>query len=82
MLQVANDGLSQLGVELAERDKYLNIIQRRLATGVTGAIWTQNTLRYLRKSMHNDKACAKLLNMYFENQMQGHPVSEWECCWR
>ena len=82
MLQVANDGLSQLGVELAERDKYLNIIQRRLATGVTGAIWTQNTLRYLRKSMNNDKACAKLLDMYFENQMQGYPVSEWECCWR
>ena len=26
MLQVANDGLSQLGVELAEKDKYLNII--------------------------------------------------------
>ena len=37
MLQVANEGLSQLGVELAERDKYLNIIQRRLDIGVTGA---------------------------------------------
>jgi hypothetical protein len=82
MLKVANDGLSQLGVELKERDKYLNIIQRRLATGVTGATWNQETLRFLRKSMRNDKACAKLLDMYFENQMQGHPVSEWECCWK
>ena len=49
MLQVANDGLNQLGVELAERDKYLNIIQCRLAIGVTGAKWTQDPLRYLRK---------------------------------
>ncbi|MDP6726892.1 MAG: hypothetical protein QF847_06555 [Candidatus Marinimicrobia bacterium] len=82
MLKVANDGLSQLDVELKERDKYLNIIQRRLATGVTGATWNQETLRFLRKSMPNDKACVKLLDMYFENQMQGHPVSEWECCWK
>ena len=82
MLQVANDGLSQLGVELAERTKYLNIIQRRLALGVTGATWTQETLRYLRKSISNDKACAKLLDMYFKNQMEGRPVSEWECCWK
>ncbi|MDP6500306.1 MAG: glutamate--cysteine ligase, partial [Candidatus Marinimicrobia bacterium] len=56
MLKVANDGLSQLDVELKERDKYLNIIQRRLATGVTGATWNQETLRFLRKSMPNDKA--------------------------
>ena len=82
MLQVANDGLSQLGVDLAERTKYLNIIQRRLALGVTGATWTQETLRCLRKSMNNDKACAKLLDIYFENQMEGRPISEWECCWK
>ena len=49
MLQVANDVLSQLGVELAERDKYLNIIQRRLAISETGAKWTQDPSRYLRK---------------------------------
>jgi len=82
MLQVASDGLSQLGVEAAERNKYLNIIRRRLALGVTGATWTQETLRSLRKSMNNDKACAKLLDMYFENQMEGRPVSEWKCCWK
>ncbi len=82
MLQVANDGLSLLNVDRAERDKYLNIIQRRLAMGVTGASWTKCTLRHLRKSMNNEKACAKLLDMYFENQMRGQPVSEWECCWK
>jgi hypothetical protein len=31
--------------------------------------------------MNNDKACARLLDMYFENQMEGHPVSEWERNW-
>ena len=48
MLQVANDVLSQLGVEFAERDLYLNIIQRRFAMGVTGDKWTQDSLRDLK----------------------------------
>ena len=82
MLQIANDGLSELGVELAERDQYLNIIQRRLSTRITGATWIQNTLKVLRKTMDNNKACEKLLDMYFENQMEGQPVSEWKCCWK
>ncbi|TQV85323.1 hypothetical protein [Aliikangiella coralliicola] len=82
MLQVASDGLSKLDVDRDEKDKYLTIIQRRLATGVTGARWTKQTLRCLRKSMSNEKACAKLLDMYFENQMEGRPVSEWDCCWK
>lgn len=82
MLQVAEDGLSQLKIERTERDKFLNIIKRRLAMGVTGASWTKQTLRHLRKSMDNEKACAQLLDMYFENQMAGQPVSEWECCWK
>ena len=25
--------------------------------------------------------CSKLLDMYFDNQMQGQPVSVWECYW-
>ncbi|MCW8879957.1 MAG: hypothetical protein OQJ89_08940 [Kangiellaceae bacterium] len=82
MLQVASDGLSKLNVDRVERDKFLQIIQRRLAVGVNGASWTKRTLRHLRKSMPNDKACAKLLDLYFENQMGGRPVSEWERCWK
>lgn len=82
MLNVANDGLSKLKVDRDERDKYLNIIQRRLSTGITGASWSKNTLRHLRKSMNNEDACAKLLDIYFANQMDGRPVSEWERIWK
>ena len=82
MLQVANDGLSKLNIELTERDKYLGIIQRRLSKHVNGASWTKNTVKHLRKSMSNQKACAVMLDRYFENQMCGQPVSEWEQCWK
>ena len=81
MLQVANDGLSQLNVDLKERDQYLNIIQRRLSSNINAASWTKKTLKHLRKSFNNDQACAKLLDLYYENQMDGRPVSEWERCW-
>ncbi|WP_196138656.1 glutamate--cysteine ligase [Aliikangiella sp. G2MR2-5] len=82
MLQVASDGLSKLGVDRDERDKYLHIIQRRLSTGINGATWTKQTLRHLRKSMNSDEASSKLLDLYFENQMGGQPVSEWERIWK
>lgn len=82
MLQIANDGLSALDIELTERDKYLGIIQRRLSKNVNGASWTKNTVKHLRKSMPNDQACSTMLNRYFENQMCGQPVSEWEQCWK
>ncbi len=82
MLQVASDGLSELKVDREERDKYLQIIQRRLASGVNGATWTRKTLKHLRQSMSNEKACKILLDKYFENQMEGTPVHEWERDWK
>lgn len=82
MLIVANDGLAELGVDRDERDKYLQIIQKRLSVGVTGGSWAKQTLRHLRQSLSNDEACAKMLDIYYQNQLSGHPISEWEQCWR
>jgi hypothetical protein len=82
MLQVANDGLGKLNVDLAERDKFMNIIQRRLSKNINGATWTKKTLIHLRRKLPEDKACEEMLNRYFVNQMSGQPVSEWERCWK
>ncbi|RLA03906.1 MAG: hypothetical protein DRQ47_04300 [Gammaproteobacteria bacterium] len=81
MLQVADDGLSQLNIERLERDKFLNIIHRRLQKNINGARWIKETVRHYRKSMDNDKACTRMLDEYFENQMGGQPISEWERSW-
>ena len=82
MLKIADDGLSQINVDRSERDKFLNIIKRRLSNNMNGASWTKQTLRHLRKSMTHDEACAEMLNRYFNHQIGGQPVSEWEQCWR
>jgi gamma-glutamyl:cysteine ligase YbdK (ATP-grasp superfamily) len=81
MLLVANDGLSSLGVVCEDRDKYLQIIQNRLSVGITGGRWAKNTLKHLRKSLPNEQACEKLLEIYYANQVDGHPLSEWKRCW-
>ena len=82
MLLVANDGLSQLNVELSERDKFLNIIHRRLSKNINGASWKKETFRHLRKNLSKHDACAEMLNRYFVNQMGGQPISEWDRCWK
>ena len=82
MLLIANDGLSSLNIELTERDKFLNIIHRRLSKNMNGSRWIKNTVHHLRQSHTNKDACSKMLNMYFNNQMGGQPVSEWERCWK
>ena len=82
MLQVANDGLSQLKVERAERDKYLTIIQRRLSKNINGASWIKKTFHHLRKNYSNNEACRLMLDEYFQNQMSGQPVSEWDTNWK
>ena len=82
MLLIANDGLSTLGVSCEERHKYLQIIQKRLSVGVTGGHWAKKTLMHLRKTLPNDKACEKLLEIYYANQLEGQPISEWYRCWQ
>ena len=82
MLLVANDGLTTLGVDREERDKYLQIIQKRLSVGITGGSWAKQTLRHLRQSLSNDQACEKMLEIYYQNQLSGYPISEWEQCWK
>ncbi|MGX5200859.1 glutamate--cysteine ligase [Aliikangiella sp. IMCC44632] len=82
MLQIADDGLAKLNVDREERLKYLGVIQKRLAYGITGASWQKQTLLHFRQSMSNEKACRKMLENYYRNQMSGAPISEWECCWK
>ena len=81
MLQVSYDGLTSLGVDEAERDKYIRIIQRRLGQDITAAKWQKMTYHHLQKKMDKKAACREMLNLYFQNQMEGQPITEWERLW-
>ncbi|MFK5984472.1 MAG: glutamate--cysteine ligase [Pseudomonadota bacterium] len=72
LLPMAKDGLSSLGVARSDIDYYLNIIQQRLNTQQTGAIWQQN---YLQKHHCNMQ---QLVKAYINRQQSGKAVYEWE----
>lgn len=81
MLPIADEGLSQLNVARTDRDKFLGIIEKRLAGGETGGSWAKKTLCKLRESHSNEVACQQLLKIYYDHQVQGMPLADWDRIW-
>jgi hypothetical protein len=71
LLPAARSGLSGLGLEAAETDRYLGVIEARVRSGQTGTAW-------LRRH-HDANGCdlAELTAAYLAHQRSGAPVHEW-----
>ena len=82
MLQVSYDGLATLGVDEEEREKYIRVVQHRLHMDITPAKWQRLTYQHFQRKMNKRNACREMLNLYFKNQMHGHPITEWETIWK
>ena len=65
-------GLEMLGVSDADIKQYLCIVERRVASGMTGASWQRQFVQQHGNDMH------QLLEAYRARQLQGQPVHEWE----
>jgi len=75
LLPAARAGLKQLGVDPADRDRYLGIIERRLASGITGSRWQTGWVD------RHGPDYQGLTRAYLRQQQSGQPVHEWslEC---
>lgn len=71
ILPMARHGLKTLQIEAADISHYLDIMETRIQTGQTGAVW-QRTYRERHRSdsLH-------LVAAYLERQRSGAPVHEW-----
>ena len=58
LLPLARRGLEAWGVEPADRDRLLGIIEQRCVTGRNGATWQVDTVRALEHENHLDRADA------------------------
>ena len=76
-LPVAAQGLANIGVDSAEADRYLSVIERRLAARTSGAIWQRGRLDSLKEEMPLGRALHALLEIYHENSLGAEPVAEW-----
>jgi gamma-glutamyl:cysteine ligase YbdK (ATP-grasp superfamily) len=79
LLPLASAGLDAWGVNRADRDHYLNVIEQRARTGRTGAVWQTAVVGHLERHRGIDRAAAlrEMTRRYVENMRGGAPVHEW-----
>ncbi|MFI9723503.1 glutamate--cysteine ligase [Streptomyces sp. NPDC052396] len=78
LLPLAAAGLDAWGVEPADRDRYLGVIEGRCRYGVNGASWQAATYhRALARGLDRGGALAATTRRYCELMRTGEPVHTW-----
>ncbi|MGH3273258.1 MAG: glutamate-cysteine ligase family protein [Streptosporangiaceae bacterium] len=77
LLPLAWEGLSQWGVDLADADRLLGIIEQRCLTGRTGATWQARTVHDLSGTADRDDALLRMTQGYLERMTSNEPVHSW-----
>ncbi|MEP5569722.1 MAG: glutamate--cysteine ligase [Halioglobus sp.] len=77
MLPVARKGLSVIGVSEEEISRYIEVIEQRLETGQTGAVWQQKKLALLKQQMPAQQALHELLECFMSHSAKNLPVAQW-----
>ncbi len=72
LLPMARDGLAELGLAEEEIERYLGVVESRVASGQTGAVWQ------LRHHERIGGDSLQLMADYLEHQRSGIPVHEWD----
>jgi hypothetical protein len=70
-LPLARAGLSEFGLSTAEIEHYLGVVETRVRSGQTGAVWQLRRLERVGGDLH------RMMDDYLENQRAGAPVHEW-----
>ena len=80
LLPKAYAGLDRFGVDPAQRDRLLGIIEERCRTGRNGAVWQTEAVRDAeqRRGMDRSAALHDMLQRYTEHQRTNEPVHTWE----
>ncbi len=78
LLPLARTGLVEAGVDEADAERYLGIIEERVETGTTGADWALRSLAELEGEGTRGERLAALVAATARNQREGTPVHRWE----
>jgi len=76
-LPCARRGLSRLGVSEDSADRLLSVVERRMATGRTGARWMLDSISKMRGWGTRAQRLDCLTQAMLRNQATGAPVHEW-----
>src|SRR5262249_33817605 len=78
LLPAARDGLKLAGVDLEDRDRYLDLIQERVERDRTGSQWSLRSLSAMGARGAREMRHRALTEAMLEQQQGGEPVSRWE----
>jgi CBS domain-containing protein/gamma-glutamyl:cysteine ligase YbdK (ATP-grasp superfamily) len=77
LLPLAAEGLDEVGVSAHDRDRYLEVVERRVRTGHTGSRWLLSSLAGLRAQGSEGQRLNSVTAAMVARQKGGAPVSEW-----
>jgi gamma-glutamyl:cysteine ligase YbdK (ATP-grasp superfamily) len=77
LLPMAYEGLERWGIEAADRDRLLGIVERRCVEGRNGASWQAATFRRLYEHSDRDEALKAMTVRYRELMHSNEPVHTW-----
>jgi hypothetical protein len=79
LLPLARDGLARWGVDPADSDRLLGIIERRCVTLRNGAAWQSQVFHrlYEQKGVDRAEALRQMTRLYSEHMHANVPVHEW-----
>ena len=76
LIPIARMGLERMNVDLVDINRYLGMIEARIATQ-TGAEWISKNYRYLRKRLKTDDALIALTEGLYLSEQKYKSVNEW-----
>lgn len=77
LLPIAEEGLSEAGVDRQEIQSVIDVVRRRIRARMTGARWQVHVLNRLEKTLDRPAALSCMLEAYLRQTQAGVPVSEW-----
>ena len=79
MLPMAQRGLEAAEIDASDVDRYLGVVERRVATGRTGAAWLLKSLSMAKDVKDTPgRAHCRLSGAMARRQLHGHPVHAWQ----
>src|SRR5450755_3282631 len=77
LLPLAWEGLGHWGVDSADAERLLGIIEQRCLTGRTGATWQSETVHALNGPLDRRDALQRTTQGYIERMTSNEPVHRW-----
>ncbi len=78
MVPLAREGLNKSGIDSGDIDRYLGVIEARIAIPRTGSRWALESIENMQGQGTSDQVLRCLTKSIVEQQVTGTPISEWE----